>query len=181
MLDLYQQVNTDKFTLHLVAHGSAESPEQLLDCERIYLAAGYEGMMVRSLDGPYKNGRSTEKQGYLLKVKRFTDSEAEIIGYTELMHNNNDAKVGVLGYIERSHKQEGLTPAGVLGTIVVKDVKSGVEFEIGTGFKMQEREQFWLHKDELIGLTVKYKYMEHGMKDKPRHPVFLGFRSQEDM
>ena len=28
---------------------------------------------------------------------------------------------------------------------------------------------------------VKYKSFDHGVKDRPRHPVFLGFRSAEDL
>ena len=56
---------------------------------------------------------------------------------------------------------------------------TGVEFEIGTGFTAAEREALWLAPP--IGKIVKYKFFPVGVKDRPRHPVFLGFREAEDM
>ena len=41
--------------------------------ERDILAQGWEGVMLRRFDAPYKFGRSTAREGYLLKVKRFHD------------------------------------------------------------------------------------------------------------
>jgi DNA ligase 1 len=41
--------------------------------------AGHEGAMIRTPKGPYKCGRSTEGDEILLKLKRFADSEAEVI------------------------------------------------------------------------------------------------------
>ena len=51
---------------------------------------GFEGAMVRSLDGRYKNGRSTLREGLLLKVKPWKDSEAEILEVYEMMRNENE-------------------------------------------------------------------------------------------
>ena len=47
---------------------------ELLAYERTCLALGYEGVMIRGPNSPYKEGRSTVKEGYLLKLKRFEDS-----------------------------------------------------------------------------------------------------------
>ena len=67
--------------------------EELRAFEEKCLAEGYEGAMVRSLEGPYKCGRSTVKEGYLLKVKRFEDGEAEILEVAARLARQGDADV----------------------------------------------------------------------------------------
>ena len=57
----------------------------------------------------------------------------------------------------------------------------GIEFSIGSGFSQQDRLEYWKSKDSLMGRTVKYKHFPIGVKDKPRHPIFLGFRDSIDM
>lgn len=95
------------------------------------LQLGYEGLIVRSPTAPYKHGRSTAREGYLLKVRRFSDSEAEIIGFHEEMENTNEAKEGIFGHTERSSEKSGMVPKGTLGAVEVKDLKTGVIFQIG--------------------------------------------------
>ena len=142
---------------------------------------GYEGVMLRSLEGRYKEGRSTFNEGYLLKVKRFTDAEAVIIGSYEMMHNDNAAQLNELGRTMRSTMQENLRAAGVLGGFHVKDVETGVEFDVGSGFDAEQKKNFWADRNNLLGRFIKYKSLKVGAIDKPRHPIFLGFRSEEDM
>ncbi len=154
---------------------------QLERLERSWVDAGYEGVILRKPDSPYKHGRSTRKEGYLLKLKRFVDGEAEVIGFTELMHNGNEATTNALGRTERSHKKAGMIAGGVLGTLIVRDVKTGVEFEIGTGFSAIDRELMWSEHVRLKGRLAKYKHFPSGAKDKPRHPVFLGWRYRRDI
>jgi len=62
----------------------------------------------------------------------------------------------------------------------VLEIKTGKEFKIGTGFDDTTREFIWKNKESYIGKIVKYKTQLHGSKDKPRFPVFLGFRHEED-
>src|SRR5699024_4829390 len=45
--------------------------EELAAYEEQAINLGYEGVMIRSFEGPYKQNRSTVREGYLLKVKRF--------------------------------------------------------------------------------------------------------------
>jgi DNA ligase-1 len=149
--------------------------------ENRYLAFGYEGLMIRSGYGHYKFGRSTKKEGLLLKVKRFTDSEAKIVGWRELMTNTNEAKINELGQKARSHKKAGMVPADMLGAWIVEDLKTGQEFDIGTGFTDSQRIEFWKNRAIFKHVIVKYKYQEVGVKDKPRFPVFIGFRDKRDM
>ncbi len=153
---------------------------QLDEYEAECLASGYEGVMVRDPEGLYKYGRATAKEGYLTKIKRFEDSEAECIGVVELMHNDNAAEKDNLGHTKRSTAIAGKRPAGTLGALKCR-TPEGVEFEIGTGFTADQRQLLW-DKPELIGRLVKYKHFAiTGVKDKPRFPVFLGFRSRLDV
>ena len=155
--------------------------EELEEYEVALLDKGYEGVMLRDPQSPYKFGRSTAKEGYLLKLKRFADSEAEIIDFEELMHNQNEAIINETGHTERSTKQDGLLPAGTLGALVVLDIHSGVEFKIGTGFTAAERQKFWNLRASLRGSLVKYQYFPTGSKEKPRFPSFQGFRHRIDL
>lgn len=155
--------------------------EELHEFEAECLSEGYEGVMVRSLDGRYKCGRATTREGLLMKVKRFDDAEAVVVGYEERMHNMNEAKKDAFGRTERSQHQENKVPAGDLGKLILRDPDTGIEFGCGTGFSQEQREQFWAERDSLVGKIVKYKSFRIGVKEAPRHPVFLGFRDVEDM
>lgn len=157
------------------------SVEELNEYEVHCLNYGYEGVMVRSLTGPYKCGRGTLREGYLLKIKRFDDAEAVVVGYEELMHNDNEAKKDAFGRTERSSHKENKRPAGVLGKLILKHPETGIEFGCGTGFDAAQRKKLWENPDELLGKLVKYKSFNIGVKEAPRHPVFLGFRDKEDM
>jgi len=156
-----------------------DGPEQLTIAEEEALARGFEGLMLRRPEGPYKEGRSTLREGWLLKLKRFTDSEAIVVGFEELMRNENEAKVNELGRTKRSSAKEGLVPAGTLGSLRLQR-PDGVEFGIGAGLTEAMRSKVWAERDRYLGSTVKYKSQKFGEKDAPRLPVFLGFRAPED-
>lgn len=164
--------------LHLPT--TVQSSEQLTEFEESALRKGGEGVMVRSMNGPYKQGRSTLKEGYLLKIKRFVDEEATIIGFDEKMHNTNEAKIDALGYTERSTSKEGMVGADTLGALVVQSEKWG-EFQIGTGFDDELRAEIWNNQDKYLGELAKFKYFATGVKDKPRFPVYLGIRDKIDI
>ena len=155
--------------------------DELLEYEAKCLNEGYEGLILRSLDGQYKYGRSTVNEGLLLKVKRFSDSEAVILGFEEQMENTNEKQVNELGRSKRSSHKAGLVGKGTLGALVVRDIRSGVEFNIGTGLNDGVREHIWANRDNHEGKIVKYKSFMIGVKTAPRHPVFIGFRDARDM
>ena len=149
--------------------------------ENACLDAGFEGIILRDGSGRYKHGRATAKEGELIKVKRFSDSEAMILGMEEQMKNNNEKKVNELGRGQRSSHKENKVPKGTLGALVCKDKTTGIQFNIGTGFTDEVRDQLWKYKAGLIGQVVKYKYFDIGVKDAPRHPVYLGMRDNDDI
>lgn len=169
--------------VHYVQETMLATEAELLTYEDKCLTAGYEGIMLRSPDSPYKCGRSTLKQGWLLKLKQFIDSEAEILGFVELMHNENELQKDELGHAKRSSAKDGKVPAGTLGKFEVRDLTSGVMFNIGTGKGLTHklRQEIWDDRDSYLGHIVKYKYQPHGVKDKPRSPIWLGFRHPDDM
>jgi DNA ligase-1 len=148
--------------------------------EAHFLMLGYEGMMIRRPGSKYKFGRSTEREGGLVKVKRFTDAEAEVIGFVEEMHNGNEAKKDALGNTERSTEKAGLVGKGTLGALVVQGIPHPHKFNIGTGFTAAQRADFWERRERLLGELVTFKYFDHGIKESPRHPVFKSFRAKED-
>jgi DNA ligase-1 len=154
--------------------------EDLLEYEREAVEDyEFEGIMIRTPDGPYKFGRSTPKQGYLSKLKRFQDSEGIIVGFEELQHNRNTLEEDAIGHAKRSHKKAGMVAAGVLGAFVLRD--GDKEFKVATGLTAEQRADFWEKRPELMGKLVKYKYQESGAKDLPRFPVFLGLRDPRDL
>lgn len=157
------------------------SMDELLVYEEECLAEGFEGVMIRDPEGPYKQGRSTVREGWLLKMKRFVDSEATVVGCYEQMHNANPATKNALGYTEHSSHQENLVGKGVLGGFHARDCVSGVEFDCGGGFTDYDRRSLWEQRETLPGQVFKYKSLPVGVKEKPRHPVWLGMRPSWDM
>lgn len=155
--------------------------DDLLAYEVTKVAEGYEGVIIRNPEAPYKFGRSTVNEGALIKIKRFEDSEAEILGFEEEMFNGNEAQTNELGRTKRSTAAQGLVGKQTLGAFRVRDCVSGVEFSIGTGLTAAERQQFWDRQDDFRGKILKYKFFAVGVKVAPRHPVFLGMRDARDM
>lgn len=147
------------------------------------LKRGYEGVMVRSPTGPYKCGRSTEREGYLLKIKPFEDGEAEIIGFMEQMENTNEVTESELGLTKRSSCKAGKVPKNTLGKFIVRRLSDGLEFRIGTGrgLTFELRKKIWEDQKNYIGKIVKYKHQAIGAKIAPRIAIFLGFRDKRDM
>lgn len=129
----------------------------------------------------YKYGRSTLREGSLLKLKRFKDAEAVVVDFEELMHNDNEAVVNALGLTERSTHKDNKRSAGVLGAFVCQDINTGVNFSVGTGFTAEQRKEFWDNRSNLLEKIVKYKFFDYSIKKAPRFPVFLGFRSENDL
>lgn len=167
--------------IQIVPQVLVTSLDQLYTFEKECLDEGYEGVMVKSLDGKYKQGRSTLKQRLLTKVKRFQDSEAVVIGYEEKMTNIGEREITELGYSKTSSKKADFIPAGTLGALKVRDLETGIEFSIGSGYDDKTRDALWEIKEELMGKIVKYKHFSVGVKEAPRFPTFLGFRDADDM
>lgn len=171
-------------------HAAAVAQEIVYDVadleafERQALQQGYEGVMLRKLDSTYKFGRGTMRAQDLMKLKRFADDEATVVGFDEQMRNDNEATTDALGHTARSTKKAGLAGKGTLGALQVVGVNGpykGVAFNIGTGFNDELRATIWANKDSWMGRLIKFKYFPTGSKAAPRFPVFMGTRDQGDM
>jgi len=148
---------------------------ELYDEEERLVSLGWEGAIVRHYGTPYKQGRSTLNQGYLIALKRFEDCEGEVYGFQELLSNQNEATINELGYTERSSHKANKVPMDTLGALLVRT--DGVEHKIGTGFSAADRKWIWCNQHLFLGKIAKYKKQATGGYDKPRIPVFLGWRS----
>ena len=153
--------------------------EELLKYESEVLEQGFEGVMIRSATGPYKFGRSTLKEGSLVKMKKFDDDEAIVVGFNELTKNTNEKTKDEFGYAKRSSHKSGKVDQDTLGSLDVN--WNGIHFSIGSGFTADQRKEFWNDRDNLLRKIVKFKYFATGMKEAPRFPIFLGFRHIDDM
>lgn len=146
-------------------------------CEASALRRGKEGIMLRIAGGWYKENRSTLNEGYLLKVKRFTDDECTVIAVEEEMENCNPAKTNERGLSQRSKHQAGLKGKGMVGKLICKwwGDKEYV-IKIGSGMTEMQKILWWKNPRLIIGKRITFKYQVHGMKDLPRCPIFKAIR-----
>ena len=141
---------------------------------------GGEGVILRLGHRPYKFGRSTVREGGILRFKQWGMSEAIVLDFLEKMHNGNEATKDELGRTKRSSHQENKTGLNTLGSLWVRDVHTGEEFGL-SGFKAEVAQQIWDNKADYIGKIARYKFMKTGIKKAPRFPGFEGWRSPDDM
>lgn len=163
--------------LHTVLCHSKIAVEEQIEAVRVL---GGEGVILRKVGAGYKYGRSTFKQGWLLKFKFFEQDEFEIIGFDERMHNENEAFVNELGRTSRSSHQENMTPMGTLGSIILA-YQDDLVFKCGTGFSDVQRQEIWDNQEQYLGKLASIRYMIVGAKDLPRVPSFYGIRDLDDM
>ena len=153
--------------------------EELRHAANDWISAGYEGAIFRDPLGPYKYGRSTYIQGWMVKWVEWLRAEGVIVGFTEMEHNNNVATTDELGYTKRTSHKEHKVPMGTLGNVKVS-TEWGI-LSVGSGFDFGLRDLIWKNQDAYLGKIITFKYKPHGTKNLPRHPIFMGFRSPIDM
>lgn len=139
--------------VNMVENKLAWNPEQIQEAHTAFESQGYEGIMIRNLEGAYKlKHRSAD----LLKLKSFLDSEYKVVGY-----ETGDGRFeGVPIWLCE-------TPEGKTFSVVCK----------GT---MEEKADDMAKADSLVGKWLKVKYFELSEDNVPRFPVGLGFRMEED-
>ncbi len=197
-----QTMNIVKVTrqswLKVLTHTVIGSQEEFIRYIDACIEDGYEGAVIRSFAGPYKSGRSTLNQNWMLKYTPWSFAEGIIIRFEELRHNENPKETDLLGLSKRSSHLAGKVRSGTLGALVLKTEWG--ELRVGTGFTAAQRQAIWDRNPgvwysaivaldgkaippgdikELVpdmGRTVTFKYKRHGMQTLPRFPVFKGFR-----
>lgn len=152
----------------LAAQIMCSSPAEVVALyeEVVALGEGYDGLIIRDPRAPYKSGRSTLRQGWMLKLKPWKDAEATIIGTEELLSN-----------LDTSTKmKDNMVPMDTLGAFIV--TWNGKVFNIGggKGFTAERRQYWWDHRLEMIGKKVTFKYLNLSEDGIPRHPNLRGQR-----
>lgn len=127
--------------VEVLEHNICKSREHLEEEMERVCSKGGEGVMLRDPLSKYEGKRSDK----LLKVKRFEDAEATVIG----------------------HEKGTGRCSGMLGAIRVR-ADDGIEFKIGSGFNDAQR-----MKPPKIGSRVTYKFMGKSNSGKPRFPIFM--------
>ena len=169
--------------LRLIPWEIVTTMDELNELDAFHLSRGFEGTIIRDPAGLHKQGRSTVREGGLLRIKRFVEEEAVVIGIEEGKSNQNEAQVNELGLQFRSTHREGMVPNGMVGNLICRSAKrNNEEFVVGPGrMPHEDRIRYFQNQSELIGKTIKYKHFPKGVKDKQRFPTFQCIRAEEDM
>jgi len=128
----------------------ATNLEQVLKVYDNLIEQGYEGMIVRHIDAPYRRKRSV----YIMKFKPKKDDYYTIVGFKE--------EVSIHG-----------EPKGRLGALTC--IGSTQEtFTVGSGLTDEVRKALWERRDTLPGklVHVAYQHITTG-RGVPRFPVFI--------
>lgn len=165
--------------IKVLAQSPVSNPLDFVSVAHEFIANGYEGAVMRHPQGPYKQGRSTLKQQWLLKYKQFKDATGVIVGMEPLQHNENTVERDELGYAKRAHKKDGMRASTTMMGKLILDTEWG-ELAVGSGFDFALREDIWANPTQYIGRHIDFRYQTFGMLDKPRFPTFLRFRKEFD-
>jgi DNA ligase-1 len=124
--------------------------------------AGYEGIMVKDPDAPYRTKRT---DGWL-KIKPSVTFDLEIVG----------VEIGT----------PGTKFANTMGNLICRGVDQGkiIETSVGSGFSEELREEIWNHRDKIVGRIVEIKcdvltQNRNSHSWSMRFPVFMQFRGWE--
>lgn len=181
--------------IKVIQSKTVNNMEELLEFEQEMLELGYEGIIVRDPNKPYKYGRCGKTHMGCWRVKRMIEEEILVEEIVEGFHNNNEALTNELGRTERSTHMENMIPNGMVGSMVgslIKDVHDPITGELlfSKGLKVKvsagkmtedERKFYFANPCKLVGQYVKFKMFPKGVKDKPRFPVFVSIRAKEDV
>ena len=137
--------------IHIVETIVVNDEDELMAAFEHFLAEGYEGCIVRNMDGLYVNKRSYD----LLKIKEFDDSEFKIVGI----------KVGTKG--------------SMAGKAVFTCQNGDVTFDVKLKGNMDELTKYANDPSLVIGKILTVKYQGFTKYGQPRFPV--GMRFREDL
>lgn len=170
--------------VELAPFSRCESPAQVAAVYEQALAEGFEGLILRAPHGPYKYGRATLREQWMLKLKPKGDAEAEILEVIPLERNQNEATTDAFGRTERSSHKAGKVATELMGALRVRAINGpheGRVFNIGTGFTDALRAEFWEHREFLTRgcpAVVRYSFSPDPSYELPRHPSYQGRRPE---
>ncbi|MCP3924863.1 MAG: hypothetical protein GY714_19975 [Desulfobacterales bacterium] len=152
-----------------------KSPAQVIAFTKACINQGFEGAMIRTIDGKYKQGRATFNEMNIFKRKPLSDAEATIIGFNEKMTNLNPQEIDEMGYAKRASNQENKVPAGTLGSFILQSALWEKPFNCRGKIDDPLALEIWNNKEKYLGKQVTFKYQAYGSIDAPRQPIFHRF------
>lgn len=132
------------------------SAAEAIEIYKEHLKAGYEGSMLKAVEGKYQWKRVSIKSGEMIKLKPFKDEDLEIVDI-----------------VEGEGKYEGS-----LGSIVVRG-NNVADTSVGSGFTDADRKEIWDNKNKYIGKTAQIKYFEISEDKVLRFPIFERIRTDK--
>ena len=111
-LDILDQLKIDDQFVRKVQSKIIRTREELDNYNELMMV-NHEGFIIRYLFDKYNHGRGK----CLFKYKYFEDDEATIIGFEELMINNNEHFINESGHSVRSSRADGLIAGDTLGSL----------------------------------------------------------------
>ena len=135
-----------------------DGQKQFADYNKLCIDKGYEGIMVKPINGPYECKRSS----LWLKVKPFIEVSLTVKDVEEGSGRN----------------------AGKLGALIVEGTDDGkfIKTNVGSGLTDADRDTFWKAKDKLIGQVIEVRADQITQNQDSndewslRFPRFLRFR-----
>jgi DNA ligase 1 len=126
--------------------------KQLLQVFKDVRADGYEGLILKPLDGMYAYKRSRD----WIKVKEMFTDEFKVVGF-----NKGTGKY-----------------SKCLGALVIR--VGEVNVEVGSGFTDKQRVGIWKERKVFLGAMCEVKYQEKTKDGSLRFPTFLRWRPDKD-
>ena len=162
----YEQHKTNLNAVTVLDHeivdlGTPEGQTTYTEVNKRAVEGGYEGIMIKDIDASYECKRSHA----WLKLKPFIEVSLEIKATEEGTGRN----------------------VGKLGALICEGLDDGktIKTNVGSGLTDDNRDQFWKHKDQLIGQIVEVradavtKNQDSEQEYSLRFPRFMRFRGFE--
>lgn len=158
--------------LHVERQTEERTERDVLDIFDEVVESGGEGICLRNPDSYYKEGRSTLKDGCLMRLKKLIRDIAMVYGYTALERHVGAQKRNAFGLAKRDGKKENLETVEEIGALLAVHEKLG-RFKVGSGFTADERKKFYLKGKKLVGKEFYFEYRDTTHKGVPRNPTFV--------
>ena len=165
-------------TIQCVEQYTIKNEEEVMSMFEKALRDGYEGLILKDMNGYYKYGRATTKQGLMYKIKPFKTYDLVVTDVLERKENTNESKLNELGYKQKSNTVDGFLLTGIAACFMVK--YNDLDMKVSLTGTEEFRRGIWENKESYIGGVIEVKGMEVGSKDVLRHPVFVRFRDDKD-
>lgn len=146
------------------------------------LSIGYEGLILRHKQSPYKFNRGTIKEGYIFKFKPYETFDNTVFDFVQgtEVREGAEKKINELGRSVTSKKQDDRVAIESLSAYWV--MHEGKPLKVSTtSMSHEERAEAWRNRESMRGRHIEYKGMLVGAKDLPRHPVYIRTRPDKDL